>query len=108
MPFDVMIKKKSCITCDFSDAVKIQVLKNSDYKCVITGIKFDNCVFTPFFNHKKLICDNSIDNCEPIISSLEQIEKSNKLETFKETILINIFNSLNTSQKNNILSKLKI
>uniref|UniRef100_A0A6C0H0N9 Fibronectin type-III domain-containing protein n=1 Tax=viral metagenome TaxID=1070528 RepID=A0A6C0H0N9_9ZZZZ len=108
------IKKNKCERKDFTESTKRDALNNTRHKCAISGIQIDDIYFRCDFDHIKLNCNNSIDNCQPLLTEIHNIktikpELYNKLKDspdelykYKYQRIMNIFESLNEEQKDKI------
>lgn len=120
----IKIKEKECIRQGFSAETKNQALEKSRHKCSITGISFTSDTRIEYDHLNNISCDNSIDNCQPLLPEIHCIktydeslfkelkEKPNELLKYKIKRINGILDSLSIEEKkslnfnNNILDNI--
>ena len=112
-----IIKKNKCDRKDFNELVKKDALNKTLHKCALTGIQIDDNYFRCDIDHITLNCDNSLDNCQPLLTEIHAIktvkpELYNKLRDPKELYkykferIKGIIESLTNEQKEDIKTKI--
>ena len=114
------IKKNKCERKDFTKLIKQEALNNTCHKCAITGIQIDDIYFVCDFDHIKLNCNNSLENCQPLLTEVHNIktikpelynklkDSPNEIYKYKYQRIMNIFESLTDEQKDKIRSDISI
>jgi len=103
-----------CKKVDFTEQTKQIALNNFQNKCAITGITLDTNFFRCQFDHIEFPCDNSVSNCQPLLTQMHDIKtynsdlydriKRSEIEMFnmKKKLIQGIFNSLSNIEKKSI------
>jgi hypothetical protein len=114
-----IIKLKDCDRADFTESTKNLSLEKTKHRCTKTGIHFDSKYFICELDHKDgLRCNNSIDNCQPLLVEIHNMKTYNKddysklsdkdeLFNYKYERIAGIFESLSVDDKNKMLNKLR-
>jgi hypothetical protein len=110
------IKSIECKRAVFTEAVKDQILNNNGHKCAITGIQIDDHYFRCEFDHIGRNCNNSVSNCQPLLTEIHNIKSYNRelyeklsrdpkeLFNYKLYRMKAIFDSMTTEEKEEVKS----
>jgi len=114
-----IIKNKECDREHFSEQVKKQSLEKTRHRCSKSNIYFDDKYFKCEFDHKDgQSCNNSIENCQPLLveihnlktyhpNEFKKLDESDELFVYKYKRISGIFESLSNEDKQKILDTLK-
>jgi hypothetical protein len=72
------IKIKPCERKHFTNEVKTFSLEKYNHKCAVTQIQLHDCFSRYDFDHKDgLCCNNSVENCQPLLVEIHDIKSFN-------------------------------
>ena len=73
----ITVKKDPCIRKEFTEETKKNALAKYNYRCAITCIKLNEVNRYQFDHKDNMNCNNSFDNCIPLLTEIHDIKTYN-------------------------------